>query len=102
MTRKEFDELKIEDIVGTPLFRRELDLLMQVAKRDLAFVKHRNPYHRLREIGAWDLDMIIDIYKSIIEKRCALHYELREFVRQFCLKAFEKVLRQLKAQVKDE
>ena len=101
MTTKELQEMTMGDVVDSDLFHRELKVLMDGAKMAYEKAQRRTPYHRLKEIGAWDLELLCELYKSIFAKQSLLPKILRDFINQLGKVAYIKTYQQLKAKCDD-
>lgn len=102
MTTKDLQEMSVGDVIDTSLFHSELEILMSSYRYAYKYHKHRTPYHYIVEIGAWDVDIFCEMYKSVIGKCSSLPKSVRDFVNQLGRVAYIKTYNQLKERCKDD
>lgn len=102
---KLLDGLTMADVVASEAFSKALRGCLDVELRTLEDVRKKakamnrniksNPIDRLRDDGAFSVDMFRSLFIAIVDKRCMLPATLRDYIRQVCMQAYGKALREI-------
>ena len=109
---KLLDGVTMADVVESEAFSKALQGCLNVELSTLENVRKRakqmgrkiksNPIDRLRDDGAFNVDMFKTLFLAIVDKRCLLPATLRDYIRQVCMQAYGKALREIVEQRRKE
>lgn len=109
---KLLDGVSMADVVESEAFSQALQGCLNVELSTLENVRKRakqmgrtiksNPIDKLKDEGAFNVDMFKMLFLAIVDKRCLLPATLRDYIRQVCMQAYGKALREIVEQRRKE
>lgn len=109
---KLLDGVSMADVVESEAFSKALQGCLNVELSTLENVRMRakqmgrkiksNPIDKLKDDGAFNVDMFKTLFLAIVDKRCLLPATLRDYIRQVCMQAYGKALREIVEQRRQE
>lgn len=109
---KLLDGVSMADVVESEAFSQALQGCLNVELSTLENVRMRakqmgrkiksNPIDKLKDEGAFNVDMFKMLFLAIVDKRCLLPATLRDYIRQVCMQAYGKALREIVEQRRKE
>lgn len=109
---KLLDGVSMADVVESEAFSQALQGCLNVELSTLENVRKRakqmgrkiksNPIDKLKDDGAFNVDMFKMLFIAIVDKRCLLPATLRDYIRQVCMQAYGKALREIVEQRRKE
>ena len=109
---KLLDGVSMADVVESEAFSQALQGCLNVELSTLENVRKRakqmgrkiksNPIDKLKDDGAFNVDMFKMLFLAIVDKRCLLPATLRDYIRQVCMQAYGKALREIVEQRRKE
>lgn len=106
------DGITVADVVASEAFSKALQGCLNVELSTLENVRKRakqmgrkiksNPIDKLKDDGAFNVDMFKTLFLAIVDKRCLLPATLRDYIRQVCMQAYGKALREIVEQRRKE
>lgn len=102
---KLLDGVTMADVVASEAFSKALQGCLNVELSTLENVRKRakqmgrkiksNPIDKLNDEGVFNVDMFKTLFLAIVDKRCLLPATLRDYIRQVCMQAYGKALREI-------
>lgn len=102
ITPAELKAMTVGQVIDLPLYHRELEVLMTARTKAYKNYPYRTPIDHVKELGAWNVDSMCEIYKAIIDKSCKLPRSVRDEVERLCKIAYIKTFKQLQAECSND
>lgn len=102
MTHEELKAMTVGEVIDLPLYHRELEVIMTARTEAYENYPYRTPIDHVKDIGAWNVDSMCEIYKAIIDKSCKLPRSVRDDVEHLCKIAYIKTFKQLQAECSND
>lgn len=109
---KLLDGITMADVVESEAFSQALQGCLNVELSTLENVRKRakqmgrtiksNPIDKLKDDGSFNVDMFKMLFLAIVDKRCLLPATLRDYIRQVCMQAYGKALREIVEQKRNK
>ena len=102
ITPEELKDMTVGQFIDLPLYHRELEVLMNARTKAYKNYPYRTPIDHVKDLGAWNVDSMCEIYKAIIDKSCKLPRRVRDEVERLCKIAYIKTFKQLQAECSND